>query len=245
MTTATAAAEGRARGSTLEAKLDAARVEMAALRNRPWWARLATLARDDVSLARLHHGGERASMPRTSPLAAASRFHDDDPVGRLIVHYFDPADMLRAAYVKAERSRSARNEVSWRDGRAVNSLSLWFALLYPVIEGYQELGLQDATVDLLLGRTDMVGHLRVFRNGRFHYQRKPDKLIGFLSYDDGAGFEWADQLHRAFEVLFSAYRVETTVRNLSAEDRPCRRPGPQPPTRHIQAPLENAPRIDY
>jgi len=43
--TLTAAAEGRARETVLEAKLDAARAEMAALRNRPWWARLAQLAR--------------------------------------------------------------------------------------------------------------------------------------------------------------------------------------------------------
>ena len=31
--------------TTIEAKLDAARAEMAALRNRPWWARVASLAR--------------------------------------------------------------------------------------------------------------------------------------------------------------------------------------------------------
>ncbi len=44
-TTATAAAEGRARETALEVRLDAARAEMAALRDRPWWKRFAGLAR--------------------------------------------------------------------------------------------------------------------------------------------------------------------------------------------------------
>ena len=38
--TATTTAEARAREMVLEARLDAARSEMASLRGRPWWARL-------------------------------------------------------------------------------------------------------------------------------------------------------------------------------------------------------------
>ena len=40
-TTATAAAEARAREAALESRIEAVRVEAAALRNRPWWRRLA------------------------------------------------------------------------------------------------------------------------------------------------------------------------------------------------------------
>ena len=38
-------AVSRAREPAIEAKLDAVRADMAALRNRPWWARMASLAR--------------------------------------------------------------------------------------------------------------------------------------------------------------------------------------------------------
>ena len=38
-------AVSRTRETAIEAKLDAVRAEMAALRNRPWWARVASLAR--------------------------------------------------------------------------------------------------------------------------------------------------------------------------------------------------------
>ena len=38
-------AVSRTRETAIEAKLDAVRAEMAVLRNRPWWARMASLAR--------------------------------------------------------------------------------------------------------------------------------------------------------------------------------------------------------
>lgn len=80
-------------------------------------------------------------------------------------------------------------------------LSVWYALLQVVVEGYQELELKDPDIDTFLLREDYMAALRRFRNAMFHYQENPfsDKLLTFLQLDDG---EWARGLHRAFKRYF-------------------------------------------
>ena len=48
-------------------------------------------------------------------------------------------------------------------------MSYWYGGLYAVIEGWQELGLTDPTIDRLL-ESPNVELLRRYRNGVFHYQ---------------------------------------------------------------------------
>lgn len=50
-------------------------------------------------------------------------------------------------------------------------MSLWYALLAVVIEGWNDLRLSDAAVDELL-RSPYVDKLRRYRNGVFHFQRR-------------------------------------------------------------------------
>ncbi len=78
-------------------------------------------------------------------------------------------------------------------------ISVWYALLYVVIEGYRDLDIRDEHVDRLLDQTDYVSGLRQFRNATFHYQEDPipGKVMTFLT---APGSEvWIRDLARAFD----------------------------------------------
>ncbi|HTV38341.1 MAG TPA: hypothetical protein VMF12_18070 [Xanthobacteraceae bacterium] len=77
-------------------------------------------------------------------------------------------------------------------------LSVWYALLYVVIEGYQEAKLHDEAVDELLAQEDYVSALRRFRNATFHYQGDPipKKVMEFLTAQESE--MWIRDLNRAF-----------------------------------------------
>jgi len=81
-------------------------------------------------------------------------------------------------------------------------LQVFYALMYVVIEGYQELGCQDSTVDSLLAQSHFVEGFRRFRNANFHFQEDPlsPKLLEFL---DAEGSEkWAYDLYGALKAFF-------------------------------------------
>ncbi len=156
-------------------------------------------------------------MTESSQIDVASQFADDDPVGRLIVHYFYPADLMREHHREAIRDLDPKaRPATWRDGAAVSYWRLWFASLYVVVEGYGELKLRHDAVEPLLSRTDYVQALKLFRNGTFHYRKTPDKLLQLIDYDDGEVMKWADRLHLALGACLSDYRVQMTVRNILA-----------------------------
>lgn len=78
----------------------------------------------------------------------------------------------------------------------------WYAALYVVAEGWQELGLQDAEIDGLLG-DPALGLLKRYRNGVFHFQREyhDDRLTEFIA-EGAASAQWAGELHDAFSRWF-------------------------------------------
>ena len=61
-------------------------------------------------------------------------------------------------------------------------LSLWYATLYVVVEGWKELSLVNGEVEELLAFHERVESLRRFRSGVFHFQATywDDRLIDFL-----------------------------------------------------------------
>jgi hypothetical protein len=83
-------------------------------------------------------------------------------------------------------------------------LSVWYALLYVVVEGYRELKANDPAVNQLLANEAMADTLRRFRNAVFHFQEDPvgPKLMEFLQAQDSE--RWAHQLHAAFKAFFEA-----------------------------------------
>ena len=68
----------------------------------------------------------------------------------------------------------------------VMTLTVFYGLIYVVVEGYRELQLKDETIDALLTNIDFVDHLRRFRNAVFHFQKVPldERLVAFLAMPD-------------------------------------------------------------
>ena len=100
-------------------------------------------------------------------------------------------------------------------------LSVWYALLRVVVEGYQELKLSDREVDEFLQRTEYVAALRRFRNAMFHYQDDPfsNKLMGFLQLQDAT--DWARGLNRALEAYLQKFLpIEETIERLKRDTQP-------------------------
>ncbi|MBC7144080.1 MAG: hypothetical protein H5U24_01595 [Thioclava marina] len=89
-----------------------------------------------------------------------------------------------------------------RDLSAFRVISVYYALIYVVVEGYHELGLVDEKVDHFLQDAEKVDSLRRFRNATFHFQKDPlsDKLMAHLS-EDRYG-DWTRDLARALESFF-------------------------------------------
>lgn len=81
-------------------------------------------------------------------------------------------------------------------------VSIWYALLYVVVEGYRAMNLNDIEIDRLLSQADHVERLRRFRNAIFHYQEDPisEKLMAFLLADNSEN--WIHELNRAFKKFF-------------------------------------------
>jgi hypothetical protein len=79
------------------------------------------------------------------------------------------------------------------------AMSVWYALLYVVIEGYRELECKDENVDRLLSQDEYVQTLRRFRNAIFHYQEDPlpKKLFEFLMTEDSE--KWISGVNRALK----------------------------------------------
>lgn len=76
-------------------------------------------------------------------------------------------------------------------------VGLWLGLLFVVLEGWRELGHQDAAVAELL-EPDRVELLRRFRNGAFHFQKEyfDDRFSDVFSRGTDA-LLWAGKLHDA------------------------------------------------
>jgi hypothetical protein len=84
----------------------------------------------------------------------------------------------------------------------IQTLVVFYALFYVVIEGYRELKLEDESIKVLLGKNDYEDRLRRFRNAVFHFQKHPfdRRLIEFLDAEDSEN--WIRELYVAFKRFF-------------------------------------------
>jgi hypothetical protein len=80
-------------------------------------------------------------------------------------------------------------------------LSYWYAALYVVVEGWQELGCQDQGIDRLLVSPN-VQHLKRYRHGVCHFQRKylDERFLEMTASPDSV--QWVRSLHGAFGRFF-------------------------------------------
>lgn len=81
-------------------------------------------------------------------------------------------------------------------------MEVMYALLFVVIEGYEEMGCKFESLDALLAKEEYVDQLRRFRNAIFHFQNHPvnEKLLNFLEAEDSE--HWIRALHNEFEQFF-------------------------------------------
>lgn len=116
-----------------------------------------------------------------------------DPVARL------PAEFQQAAQAHSKILR----------------LYTFYALLYVVVEGYQNLSLRDDALDRLLKKTHHVEALRRFRNAIFHYQEDPrhPNLTKFMIAKDSD--KWIRAVYDAFQEFFEEnLSVKETIEHL-------------------------------
>jgi hypothetical protein len=83
------------------------------------------------------------------------------------------------------------------------TLSVYYALLYVVVEGYREIGLEDESINTVLSNGEYVGNLRRFRNATFHVQKAPisAKMMEFLKQKDSE--RWIRDLDHALRGFFA------------------------------------------
>jgi hypothetical protein len=81
-------------------------------------------------------------------------------------------------------------------------MSYWYAGLYVVIEGWEELKLGDPVIDDLLASPN-VPLLKRYRNGTFHFQRKYDdnRFLDLINKGKNV-VEWVRTLNREFGRFF-------------------------------------------
>ena len=93
-------------------------------------------------------------------------------------------------------------DLSPEESAAYCYASFWLGELYVVVEGWQELGLLDSTIDNLL-TSPFVDRLRRYRNGVFHFQKEYfDPRLATVLDEPGEFLDWAAALNKAFSHYF-------------------------------------------
>lgn len=88
-------------------------------------------------------------------------------------------------------------------------MSLWYGLLYVLIEGWIELGLCDKNIDKLL-ESKNVALLKHYRNGVFHFQKKYyDKRFTNLMEEGMDVANWTRELRDEFSRWFLEVFIAT------------------------------------
>lgn len=87
---------------------------------------------------------------------------------------------------------------------AIARLSVWYALLQVVVEGYQALEPKFGPIDELLLQEAYTRGLRRFRNATFHFQEDPlsEKVLEFLELPESE--KWIHELNKQFGQFFLA-----------------------------------------
>jgi len=82
-------------------------------------------------------------------------------------------------------------------------MSYWYAGLYVVIEGWQELKLEDTVINTLLQTKNYVDLLKRYRNGVFHYQKDYfNSRFADVWFQDKDFITWVRELNRQFGRYF-------------------------------------------
>jgi hypothetical protein len=119
--------------------------------------------------------------------------------------YFMWANKMRILFCNEISERSSISERLWYDNPGM-FMSMWYGMLYVVVEGYKELGVHDAKIDQLLSSQN-VELLRRYRNGVFHFQRDyfDERFLNFIKESE-ATVPWMHELTSSFSDFFLRQR---------------------------------------
>lgn len=98
--------------------------------------------------------------------------------------YFIHANKMRVLFDEV-LERNKNSETKEFQIESTMYMSIWYGLLYTVIEGWRRLALSDEQINNLLLQKDNIDLLWLYRNGTFHYQKEyySDKCRGFCETD--------------------------------------------------------------
>jgi hypothetical protein len=121
--------------------------------------------------------------------------------------YYLWATHMAAAYQREFPNIQNRKLTSWAHPDALHTfmfMSYWFATLYAVVEGWQEMRLTDPVIDPLLTAPHL-DLLRRYRNGVFHFQADYfDRRYSDLT-THGEAIAWVNKLHGGFTAYFTRW----------------------------------------
>ncbi len=116
--------------------------------------------------------------------------------------YFIWVDRMRVHYDEALK---IRNKETPLDIDCLMYMSLWYGMMYVVIEGWKELELNDTRIDKLLLSKNVDLH-RKYRNGTFHFRKDYFDIKRFLPFIESSdSAKWIRELREAFSEYFLAF----------------------------------------
>jgi hypothetical protein len=136
---------------------------------------------DDVDLSKdikFKHKFVASIRRKCIKLEKEYRYFSDQSNQLLTLHrYFIWAERMRFHFERSllidDEPRLAKKDLLEEPHNLINGfmfMSLWYALLYSVVEGWKALKLQDGEVDRLLSAPD-VSLLREYRNSALHFSK--------------------------------------------------------------------------
>lgn len=115
--------------------------------------------------------------------------------------YFIWSNRMRTHFDEILEASKKEQEKKKFDIESLMYLSLWYATLYTVIEGWKELKLQDPKIDFFL-QSPNVENLKKYRNGVLHFQRNyfDQRFLGMITSQDSVS--WVRELNSEFGRYF-------------------------------------------
>ena len=152
-------------------------------------AQLQSQRRDDFEALNMAN-----APPANIPLRNIPH-EDDDPIMRLLTHYFEPTDLLRSNYLKLENERQRRGKLSQNKERDLAMFfRLWLATLFVLVEGFQhkvvvrnlerwrkaypDINVYCSSIQHMSAQ--LGDELRGLRNDAFHFNPTPTMTLKFL-----------------------------------------------------------------
>lgn len=145
-----------------------------------------------------------------------------DRVLNLYTHYFLAADLMLKNYQKLNRKWDRYGRLSRNDEIQIRIFFFsWLGYLGVVCEAVKKLNLRNLLIQdrpdqfrEIVPLSDVLGKvmnshsdsLRKFRNSVFHLRDSPEDVRKFFERDKNR-LEWAKELHKTLDELFSEYRV--------------------------------------